>query len=57
MRTVILLGSIIISDSIRGSRLFSYGESLIKFIGIILIISMCMDIVDFFRGRKEIKKI
>ena len=51
MRTAILFGAMIIADSINKENL-SFSDYTIKFIAIVILVCMCMDIVDFFRNKK-----
>lgn len=49
MRTAILIGSVIIGDAINPTNLND--PNVIKFVGIIILVAMVMDVVDFFRGK------
>jgi len=50
MRTVIFLGLMAIANSVSTAS-SDYSDGVIQFYGIIAIIAMTMDIVDFFRNK------
>ena len=45
MRTVILVGSFIIADAIRIQK---PSHDVVSFVSILLVCSMCMDVIEFF---------
>lgn len=51
MRVAIIIGCLIISDSINQGR-FSYNENTMKILSILFTIFVIMDLIDFFRGKK-----
>jgi hypothetical protein len=53
MRTAILLGAILIADAIDGTPGLPYNENAIYGIGVILLVCMIMDVVDFGRHEKS----
>jgi hypothetical protein len=52
MRTVILVGALILSDAIRNSTAMVYSNDTGKFIVTILVCAIIADIVDFLRNKK-----
>jgi hypothetical protein len=53
MRTVILLGALIIADAIRGTTVFPYNQNTLGFIAFVLFMSIIMDIADVSRGKEK----
>ena len=51
MRSVILFGSIIISDAIRGIPNLPYSNATMIFLGFFIVIVMFMDVSDFFKNK------
>jgi hypothetical protein len=51
MRTVILIGAMIIADAINPEMIIK--ESTTTFVGFLVIASMAMDLIDFFRKDKR----
>jgi len=52
MRTVIIVGFLTLGDAIRNSTAQVYDEDTMRLLGLIIVASMLMDVVDFFRERK-----
>jgi hypothetical protein len=53
MRTVILLGALIIADAIRGTTVLPYNQNTLGFIAFVLFASILMDIADVARGKEK----
>ena len=53
MRTVILMGALLIADAIRGTITLPYNQNTIGFIAVVLLASIIMDITDVVRGKEK----
>jgi len=52
MRTAIFLGLLIVADAIRGTVISPYSPKATDLIGLITVVIICMDVVDFLRDKK-----
>ena len=53
MRTIILVGALLISDAIRGNTSLPYGDNVMSVLVVILLAAILMDFVDFVRGKSK----
>jgi len=49
MRTVILISGILIAEAVNPVHMEGFSAPVVTFVGVLLMASMVMDIVDFFK--------